>query len=131
MGFRHCGSAAFQGVAPTVEPLRGVTNDTHEYCTICRCALPRREWSRHVVGTRHLRRESFLRYRTAIEEAEKDKNNLTIEGPTNLGFLDPAVAASGFTGELVIKSSEPFGRSVLTGVSLVSNQGTGRQLISG
>ncbi|RXW14391.1 hypothetical protein EST38_g11467 [Candolleomyces aberdarensis] len=130
-GAKHRKRATTQGVDPAIEPLRGVTNSTQEYCSVCKYALPHEAWSRHVSGFKHLRKEAFLRYRTALDEAEKDKNNLTIEGPTNLGFLEPSVAASGFTGEFVIKSSEPFGKTVLSEVSLVSNQGTGRRLVSG
>ncbi|RXW12422.1 hypothetical protein EST38_g13432 [Candolleomyces aberdarensis] len=70
-------------------------------------------------------------YKTAVDEAEKDKNNLTIEGRTNLGFLDPSVASLGFTEELVVKSSERFGKSVLSEVSLASTQGAGRRSSSG
>jgi helicase MOV-10 len=130
-GARHRKLATTQNVDPAIEPLRGVTTSNQEYCSTCQNTVPRFAWPRHISGTRHLRKEAFLRYRSALDEAEKDKNNLTIDGPTNIGFLEPSVAASGFTGELVVKSSEPFGKTVLSEVSLVSTQGTGRRLISG
>ncbi|KAJ2936529.1 hypothetical protein H1R20_g564, partial [Candolleomyces eurysporus] len=120
-----------QGVDPAVEPLRGASTNNEEYCLTCQYVVPQSAWQQHVSGIKHLRKEAFLKYRTAVDEAEKDKNNLTIEGRTNLGFLDPSVAALGFTEELVVKSSARSGKSVLSEVRLASTQGTGRRSSSG
>jgi hypothetical protein len=130
-GGKHRNLATLQGVAPAVHPLRGITTNGQQYSSVCKYALPTHAWSRHVSGFKHQKKEVFLRCRSALDEAEKAKNNLAIDGPTNIGFLEPFVAASGYTGELVIKSSEPFRKTVLSEVTLVSTQGTGRRLVSG
>jgi len=129
-GRTHKRAAQHQGVSPLIEPSRGVSTNGEAYCDICQYAFPRSHHPRHLASSKHRTKESFLKYRSALDEAEKDKNCLSIDGPTDLGFVQPSGAPMGFRGLFVIRSSELQGKSVLAGVRLASTQG-GRPVNSG
>jgi helicase MOV-10 len=71
-----------------------------------------------------------LQFRAALDEAEKDKNAITVEGVTDFGFVAPKTAKQGLLCDLIMRSSEPSGRSVLIEAKLASKK-TVRPYVSG
>lgn len=130
-GMNHAAIAQRRGVDIAVDPCPGVSNDAHTYCPLCRIALPRAQWDMHVNGVKHKRKEVFMAYRSVLDEAEKDKNGITIEGIIDLGFIDPPTGIwQGRVATLTLKSGQADGKSILVKADLASMQGS-RKVQSG
>ena len=130
---KHTSNAREQGVDSNVAPVEGVTTEKEVYCALCQHAFPSEVWPRHLEGTFHRRKEAFVKYRSVLDEAEKDKNGITVDGITNLGFLDPATMGptwKGHSSTFVAKSNDPVAAIALIQAELASTQG-GRRIHSG
>jgi helicase MOV-10 len=100
-----------------------------EYCPVCQDLVQKQVWEKHLRWASHKRKEAFIKYRSVLEEAEKDKHGATVEGATDLGFLDPSSMTQrwgGRTGVLAVKSPNPAMTTVLVKVELASSQGSNR-----
>ncbi|KAF6757649.1 RNA helicase [Ephemerocybe angulata] len=122
-GRRHRSTATIAGVSPSIEPEEGVAPGTDEYCPICKFFVKPWLWARHTQGPTHLRKEKFLQYRSVLDEAERDKNGICIEGDGEFGIVPPAEAENGLEADIFLKSTEPLGNSVLVAAKLASRQG--------
>ncbi|KAF5329141.1 hypothetical protein D9611_013223 [Ephemerocybe angulata] len=122
-GRRHRSTATIAGVSPSIEPEEGVAPGTDEYCPICKLFVKSWLWARHTQGPTHLRKEKFLQYRSVLDEAERDKNGICIEGDGEFGIVPPAEAEKGLEADIFLKSTEPLGNSVLVAAKLASSQG--------
>ncbi|RXW22216.1 hypothetical protein EST38_g3643 [Candolleomyces aberdarensis] len=121
---QHRTSATAKRVSLNVEPEHGVSTDSETYCPVCRFTVKTWFWNRHSNGEDRQRKERFLQFRAALDEAEKDKNAITVEGVTDFGFVAPKTAKQGLLCDLIMKSSEPSGRSVLIEARLASQKAT-------
>ncbi|CAA7269336.1 unnamed protein product [Cyclocybe aegerita] len=124
---KHVKVATNLGVAPDVARQPGITLANEIHCDICQVIVqPAHQWGAHIKTRNHVRRESFAKYKTAVDDAEKDKNGVGIEGSLDFGFVEPAVARDGMKLTTTITTSQPFSSSVLVEVKLASSQGTPR-----
>ncbi|TEB29939.1 hypothetical protein FA13DRAFT_602788 [Coprinellus micaceus] len=106
-------------------------------CEPCGYVAPNpNEYRQHMGSKRHRSRtkdgngqETLVKYRSVVDEPEKDKNGVTVEGATDLGVLDPASIPQAWEGDarmLVAKCPNPAGTVKLVKVELSSNQGANR-----
>jgi hypothetical protein len=82
-------------------------------------------------GSSTVRKEALLRHRSPLKRSKGTKAISPSTGQPILVLESFHPRLSGLTGEVVIQSSEPFGKAVLSGASLVLTQGGGRRLITG
>lgn len=64
-----------------------------------------------------------MSFKNVLDEAEKEKNGVTIQGEAELGVLEPAIAAVGKTTTLKISSTVPSAKIVLVSVKLSADLG--------
>jgi helicase MOV-10 len=122
-GQKHIACAMVQALAPNIEPEEATANDGQINCGICQRIVPRAAWNQHLLSIGHQRKEAFTKYKAALDEAEKDKNGVSIQGTFDFDFVDPAVGAMGLQSTVAIKTSLPFSKSVLVEAKLASSQG--------
>ncbi|TFK41436.1 RNA helicase [Crucibulum laeve] len=120
---RHRTTAASKGVSAVVDPVEGGDIAGQRFCDLCRTTVPDAAWGRHILSLRHTRAELYAKYRTALDEAEKDKNGVVIEGTLDFSVVEPTVAAVGTRCPLVVKCSLPFSKVVLLEANLTALQG--------
>ena len=123
-GSRHKKRARLSGVAPeVVNAQQGVSLEGQTYCDLCKRAFVEREWTAHKRGSEHIRREKFLAFKTVLDEAERNKNGIIIEGDLDFGIVDPAQSSNARV-TAIIKTTTPDVRSRLVSLKLVSPRGT-------
>ncbi|KAH8102228.1 P-loop containing nucleoside triphosphate hydrolase protein [Cristinia sonorae] len=145
-GMKHIGLARRKGVSSEVRPEEGVLPAHMRLCVVCDRVMPTASWAAHIGGTRHRKMETFVRYRAAFEEAEKDKNGVVItHGDDGVDFdvVEVADATNGVQTHVVIKNTVPQSRIEVREIRLgsaaerlpspftTSVQGTNMKLISG
>ncbi|KAM6492610.1 P-loop containing nucleoside triphosphate hydrolase protein [Amanita muscaria] len=121
-GRPHCNEANRQGVSPNVTPQQGVSSETEKYCDMCRITIRSYNWQRHVAGLQHRKREGYASYKTALDEAEKDKNGLMTEGDFDFGIVEPHLARSGVRCAAKIRLTTPTTRIAMVSYQLVSSK---------
>lgn len=125
-GKRHAKAARREGVPAEIP--RGPPSSTQlsKLCELCQAVIPLTDWSLHVEGRKHQSRETFTRYKSAIEEAETDKNGVSVEGEFDFGFIEPSEATHGVKRTATVSTSVPRCKCVVTGIRLASSQGQWR-----
>jgi len=78
---------------------------------------------RHQKSPKHISRQTFARYKTAVEEAEADKHDVTIEGVFDFDVVAPHIAQGGIQRMATIKTTQPFTKCTLLSFKLASSQG--------
>ena len=88
-------------------------------------AVSTRKLSRnsYAQGQKHLSREAFTRYRSAVAEAEADKHDITVEGNTDFDFVPRNVAQGGIRTEISVRTTQPSTKCTLLEFKLASSQG--------
>jgi len=117
----HRSKATARGIVD-VEPEPGRTKGGVRYCEFCGTVVLHRHWENHINTSRHKSKVNFARYRAAIEDSEKDKNGVSINGDFDFGFVPPHDAA-GKKMAATISTMHPISHSVLLSVRLASSQG--------
>ena len=132
MGWQHHlktkshNSKATAGVE--VEPEPGRTKGQVRYCEFCGTIVLCVHWENHINTPRHTSKVGFARYRAAIEDSEKDKNGVSINGDFDFGFIPPDGGGGDDAGKKVsatIETTQPVSHSVLLSIRLASSQGLG------
>jgi helicase MOV-10 len=122
---KHTKAASLQGASPLIEGERITTDiEGRKYCDLCRIHTPEAQWHTHTRSRTHKRLERFSSFRAALDEAERDKNGITIEGPTDFDIISPDVSITGVSLTLAIKMALPHLKVTLVGVSLMSAKGS-------
>lgn len=121
-GVKHQTRAILYNVAPDVEPLQGGDVGNQRYCNICKQATPSRRWEGHQRSPKHQMREKYALYRAALDEAEKDKNGIVVEGNFDFDFVDPTDAAVGVHSTIFLKTATPNLRVRLISLNRVSSR---------
>lgn len=93
-GASHMRQAQLQGVSSDVEP-QGAELYGRTHCGLCDKYIPTQYWPGHLQGLLHRRKESVVAYKTAMEEAEKNKHGVTISASLDFGVVDIADAGRG------------------------------------
>ena len=122
-GRRHRANATLQGISPNIEPQAPEPTSKAEFCDVCQCLIIHQHWKAHVSGEKHKNREMFTRYRSALEEAETDKNGISVTGRFDLEFVAPPAAAVGVRNIATISTSVPSSKVRLLDARLASSQG--------
>ena len=118
----HQSRATAQGV-DDVEPEPGRSKGAVRYCDFCQVIVNRRHWENHINTLKHQSKVKYARYRAAIEDSQKDKNGVTINGDFDFGFVPPHDAAAGRMVSATITTTQPISHSVLLSIRLASSQG--------
>ncbi|KAF9003324.1 RNA helicase [Cyathus striatus] len=126
----HKSAADAGGIAPNIAPQEAVSNEREKYCDICQFVVPSHVWANHTQSLRHTRRLQYAAYRSALDEAEKEKNGVVVDGCFDFEFVEPSAAVNGVSTVASIKSTHPLSKVILTEAKLVSKQG-GRTITSG
>lgn len=122
-GKRHRDKAKSEKLDVNLEPDPVVPANTHTFCTICQSSITTRYWDSHIRSRSHLKKEQYVSFKNVLDEAEKEKNGVTIQGEAELGVLEPAIAAVGKTTTLKISSTVPSAKIVLVSVKLSADLG--------
>ena len=88
---KHRSKAELAGVS-VVEPEEPTSGARNEYCAVCNMVIERRYWAGHVQSPKHRKKEHFAKYKTALEEAERDKHGVTVSGDLDFGIVSPSDA---------------------------------------
>lgn len=73
---------------------------------------------------KHKSKENYVRYRSAVDNAEKDKNGISIVGKFDFGFIDPEIAKAGKKVLASITATQPVCHSTLAKIQLASSFGS-------
>ena len=84
----HRRKTELMGVS-VVEPEEPAGGARNEYCAVCNMAIERRHWAKHVQSPKHRKKEHFAKYKTTLEEAERDKHGVTVSGDLDFGIVSP------------------------------------------
>ncbi|KAF8156820.1 RNA helicase [Crassisporium funariophilum] len=123
-GRSHQKKARIQGVLSSqIEPQAAQNTVTETFCHLCQISVMNSAWQKHITQRRHLTREVFTKYKSALDEAQTDKNGVIIEGLFDVGFVNPAIAHTGMEISVIIKTSLYSSKSVLVEIKLASTQG--------
>ncbi|KAJ7199239.1 P-loop containing nucleoside triphosphate hydrolase protein, partial [Mycena pura] len=122
-GARHAACAAQSGRSPDVVPEEPQLVPGHTLCTTCNTHIPDRYWSRHSSTPKHKAREQFISFRTALDEAEKDKHGISVVGNFDFGVVDGSAAKAGLEIRPIVQNNTPHSKVRLVSMTLASDQG--------
>ena len=121
----HVHRARQNGVDPSAvvpEEMQRIMN--HTLCVTCQEHIRDRYWDRHVKSQKHLEKERFASFQVALNDAEKNKNGVTLEGNFDFGFVDLAETSIRKVVRGTISSSIPTARIMLVDIQLASAKGS-------
>ncbi|KAH6909394.1 RNA helicase [Coprinopsis sp. MPI-PUGE-AT-0042] len=121
-GKKHLKRAKKMGVSPDVTPVQAAATLEFAFCELCNLQVDHDMLAKHTQSRRHKGRQRFMQYRAVLDEAEKDKNGLVVEGGQDLGYLDPASTEGKLSFRINIKHTGP-GKSTLREANLLSQHG--------
>ncbi|KAF5389777.1 hypothetical protein D9757_006011 [Collybiopsis confluens] len=122
-GAKHASNASSQGLPVDVAPEEPEQVPGHQLCVVCNRHIPSRFWANHPNQAQHREREQFLKFASAVEETEKDRNGLSIIGDFDFKIAEPNLAASGILRNGTIQTQVPASRTTLMDIRLASSQG--------
>ncbi|KAJ7222059.1 P-loop containing nucleoside triphosphate hydrolase protein [Mycena haematopus] len=118
---RHKENSKQQGLPADADPEEVESIPGHTLCATCNAHIPNRSWDRHQSSSvKHLAREKFVSFRTALDEAERDKNGLAVAGNFDFGIVEGSAAKSGITIHPTIKNTTPFSKISIVSMTLAS-----------
>lgn len=120
-GKRHCRNAKNMGVLPEVAPAIPESLPGNVFCGVCDKQVPESLWPSHPQSLEHRRKEGYTAFKTALEEAEKDKHGIVLSKGLDFGIMENADAARGALQTLTIESTVPSSRVIIKKVSLSSS----------
>jgi helicase MOV-10 len=91
------------------------------FCGVCDKYVPEFLWASHQKSSEHRRREGYTAFKTALEEAEKDKHGVVLSEGLDFGIVESADAARGVSRTLTLESTVPSSRVIIKRVSLSSS----------
>ncbi|KAF8217659.1 P-loop containing nucleoside triphosphate hydrolase protein [Mycena galopus ATCC 62051] len=124
---RHKTQAKRKGLSAAADPEEVESVPGHTLCGTCNTHIQNSHWDRHQSTAKHLARESFVSFRTALDEAERDKNGLSLVGNFDFGIVDGPTAKSGVTIHPTIKNTTPSSKISIVSMTLASDKGSRTQ----
>lgn len=121
-GIRHRSAAKRLGVSAAVEPEQ-FDIPGFQFCITCNINISDYHWERHTQSKKHHSKLRFSNYQTAIEEAEKDKHEVSVSGGFDFGIVEPSDARTGITVNGTIKNNSPSSQVGLVDFYLASSKG--------
>lgn len=122
-GRSHRNTAARKGVPAEVELTEGASLPGRVYCDLCQVSIVQDSWAHHVQNIKHRNRELYAAYRSALGEAEKEKNGATVEGAFDFDIMAPADAKIGRVTSCNITTTVASSKISLVRTELVSSKG--------
>lgn len=98
-----------------------------DHCEACNTDVSSSRWTQHVHSERHLRQQRALDTRTALDNAARDKNGITVSGGEDgidFGIVEIEDALASSTSQslpVVIKNSNVNSHIVLADLCLTSS----------
>ena len=123
-GGPHRRTAGLQGVSPEVEAEGAGDIDGQTYCGLCDKHIIQHQWSSHVRGVAHHNKERLSAYRTAIEEAQKNKHGVTVSEGIDFGIVDVAEAQETVSVKFTMETTVPTSRIVIVDYKLSVSSAT-------
>ncbi|KAG6877586.1 hypothetical protein C0993_005916 [Termitomyces sp. T159_Od127] len=121
---KHLRLTKSKGVDPNaVIPVELNQVPQHTFCITCSVHIQDIYWDNHLRNPKHREKEQFATFKIVLEEAEKDKQGVSITGDFDFGFVEP----NGSTGRVVegaITINNPTSHIQLVNISLASAKGT-------
>lgn len=124
---RHIAVAAQRGLPSDVDPEEPEYIPGHTLCSTCNSHIPDRNWPRHHLTPKHKDREQFVSFRSALDEAEKDKHGISVSGNFDFGIVDGPIAQSGVIIRSTIHNATPSSKVSLVSMTLASDKGSRTQ----
>lgn len=126
---RHVGKAAQQGISPEIEPEEAVLSAHERLCVVCDRIIQHNSWNAHIQGNAHRKMKTFIAFRAAFEEAERNKHGMIVsdEDGIDFGVVDPMHAENGMLTVITVKNTIPSSRIRISELRLGS-QTSGRSL---
>ncbi|KAJ6608247.1 P-loop containing nucleoside triphosphate hydrolase protein [Mycena sp. CBHHK59/15] len=109
-------------VSAHVDPEEPENVPGHTLCSTCSSHIPDRNWPRHHLTPKHKAREQFMSFRTALDEAEKDKNGISVMGNFDFGIIDGPAAKSGVNLRPTIENTTPASKIFIVSITLASGK---------
>ncbi|KAJ3904549.1 P-loop containing nucleoside triphosphate hydrolase protein [Lentinula edodes] len=122
-GAKHASKAIAKGMSPDVPPEEPEQVPGHQLCVVCNRHIPSRSWARHPMQAQHKEREQFLKFTSAVEDTEKDKNGVSVIGDFDFKIIELQEAASGVVRAGTIQCQIPATRMSLMDIRLSSAKG--------
>jgi len=132
-GKRHAKKAQSLGVSVEVELETDIPPEiqsTHQFCPTCQKYVLHHNWSRHVQSRRHHFGQEYTAFKMAQSEAEKDKNDVAIQGDLNFNVIEPTTATAGVIKSIEIRSTAPLSKINFQSAKLSADIGTLRRRIA-
>ncbi|KAJ7323066.1 P-loop containing nucleoside triphosphate hydrolase protein [Mycena albidolilacea] len=124
---RHKAEAKLKGLPADADPEEVESVPGRTLCSTCNIHIHNNDWERHQSAAKHLARQRFVSFRTALDEAERDKNGLSIVGDFDFGIVDGPAAKSGKTIRPTIKNLTPSSKISIVSMTLASDKGSKTQ----
>lgn len=105
---RHYANAEPQSRPSTVNLGNGVLENG--YCALCGTAVAVGKWSKHLQNAGHLNKEKYAAFKTALEEAERDKHEVVVSDNMDFGIVTPADARRGVNIKFTLQTNVPTSR---------------------
>lgn len=121
-GLRHRIAVAERDNADPIIPVEAEAALGQRLCDLCSSSIPDQLWGQHLQSRRHISRERFAAFRAVLDEAERDKNGLVIEGSFDFGIVEPGLAGAGKTSAVSIKATTPHIKIQLVQARLTSGR---------
>ncbi|KAJ7636873.1 P-loop containing nucleoside triphosphate hydrolase protein [Roridomyces roridus] len=123
-GARHAACARRRGLNPSIQPEIPEDVPGHTLCTTCKTHISNEHWPRHHLQPKHRDRAQFVAFRTASDEAERDKNGITVSGDFDFGVVEGPAAKSGLELRPTIRNETPSSKIAVLSVTLASQKGS-------
>lgn len=120
-GKQHCTNAENKGVLPVIAPVIPDALPGKSFCGVCDKYIPHALWASHPKSSEHRRKEGYTAFKTALEEAEKDKHGVVLSEGLDFGIVESADAVQGVSHTLTIETTVPSSRVTIKNVSLSSS----------
>ncbi|KAJ4467007.1 RNA helicase, partial [Lentinula aciculospora] len=122
-GANHASRATAKNMSPDVPPEEPELVPGHQLCAVCNRHIANRFWARHPKQAQHREREQFLKFTSAVEETEKDKNGVGVTGDFDFKIVEPEEGGSGTVRIGTIQCQVPGTRVTLIDFRLASSKG--------
>lgn len=122
-GLSHRTAAQSQNTSSLVEPEQ-IVGDVpgQKFCDLCQRLIAAQFWSRHLQSESHHKKERYAAFKSLLDEAEKDKNGVTVDGVFDFGILEPQDASVGRITRPTWKNTVPSSTIILKSAVLASTK---------
>ncbi|KAF7348608.1 Rna helicase [Mycena venus] len=124
---RHRACAKLKGLPADADPEEVDAIPGHTLCATCNTHVKDTLWGRHQSSAKHRARQRFVSFRTALDEAERDKNGVSVSDDFDFGIVEGPAAKSGITIHPVVKNTTPSSKISIVSITLASDKGSRTQ----